>query len=228
MAAIKVHGESTWTDYDPSSAYPTAMSLIGKADWRNVRVSMDLDDYTPARLGFACVDFKFPSTIRYPSLPIRTDNGLIFPLRGRSYCSTPEIDLARRLGAEMTIRFGVIVPTDHDTPVFRPFIVHALEQRATFKKGTLDSNFWKEPPVRLPRRRRDAAQGRWPGWRSLLRGTLRAGGHPGGICRRRVPPDVLRSTPVRRSISRWCSIAKQRRDRDPQMRLQDVHSCLPR
>ena len=135
---------AVWTDYDLSSAYPTAMSLIGKADWRNVRVSMDPDEYTPDRLGFACVDFEFPASVRYPSLPIRTDNGLIFPLRGRSYCSTPEIDLARRLGAHVTIRFGVIVPSDDSTPVFRPFIVRALAERAKFKKGTLDSNFWKE------------------------------------------------------------------------------------
>lgn len=135
---------ATWTDYDLSSAYPTAMSLIGKVDWRNVRVSLDLDEYTPDRLGFACVDFAFPASVRYPSLPIRTDNGLVFPLRGRSYCSTPEIDLARRLGADISIRFGVIVPTDDNSPVFRPFIVRALEERAKFKKGTLDSNFWKE------------------------------------------------------------------------------------
>src|ERR1700741_712875 len=56
---------------------------------------------------------------------------------------------------------------------------------------------------------------------------LRAGGHPGGICR--VPPDRLAihpGAPLDLPLSR--PVREQRGDRNPQMRLQDVHSCLPR
>ena len=136
--------ESDWSDYDLSSAYPTAMSLIGYPDWRNVYTSYNVDDYQSETLGVACVDFEFPYEIRYPVLPIRTDNGIIFPRIGRSYCAAPEIALAKSLGAKLSIRFGVIVPTNNTDTVFQPFIQRALDERAKSPKGTLESNFWKE------------------------------------------------------------------------------------
>ncbi len=136
--------EANWLDYDLSSAYPTAMSLIGYPDWRNVYTSYNVDDYQPEVLGVACVDFEFDQHIRYPVLPVRTDNGIIFPRRGRSYCAAPEIALAKSLHATLKIRFGVIVPTRNDDPVFLTFIKRALDERSKSPKGTLDSNFWKE------------------------------------------------------------------------------------
>jgi hypothetical protein len=136
--------EADWSDYDLSSAYPTAMSLIGYPDWRKVYTSYNVDDYQPEILGVACVDFAFPHSVRYPVLPVRTDNGIIFPRTGRSYCASPEIALAKSLGATLSIRFGIIVPTNNDDPVFLPFIKRALDERAKSPKGTLESNFWKE------------------------------------------------------------------------------------
>jgi hypothetical protein len=136
--------EADWMDYDLSAAYPTAMSLIGYPDWRKVYTSYSVDDYQPEVLGVACVDFEFDPHIRYPVLPVRTDNGIIFPKRGRSYCASPEIALAKSLGAKLSIRFGVIVPTRNDDPVCLPFIKRALDERAKSPKGTLESNFWKE------------------------------------------------------------------------------------
>jgi len=136
--------EADWSDYDLSSAYPTAMSLIGYPDWRKVYTSYNVDDYQPEILGVACVDFEFPHSVRYPVLPVRTDNGIIFPRTGRSYCASPEIALAKSLGAKLSIRFGIIVPTNNNDPVFLPFIKRALDERAKSPKGTLESNFWKE------------------------------------------------------------------------------------
>src|SRR5207253_846097 len=37
--------EDDWTDWDLSSAYPTAMSLIGRPQWRDIRPSTDLKDF---------------------------------------------------------------------------------------------------------------------------------------------------------------------------------------
>ena len=65
-----------------------------------MRVSLDPDDYEPNTLGYAQVEFKFPSSVRYPSLPVRTENGLIFPLSGIAHVASPEIFLARSLGAD--------------------------------------------------------------------------------------------------------------------------------
>ena len=136
--------EDNWTDYDLSSAYPTAMALIGKPDWRNIRVSTDVTEFTPETLGLASVRFKFPEHVAYPTLPVRTANGLVFPREGTSDCASPEIALALSLGAEISIRHGVIVPTENATPIFGPFIQDCIKKRQSYEKNSLSALFWKE------------------------------------------------------------------------------------
>jgi hypothetical protein len=133
-----------WTDYDLAGAYPTAMALIGYPDWDNLKPSTKLDDFTAATLGVANVRFEFPKTVRFPTMPVRSENGLIFPRSGVSNCSAPEIALARSLGAKLTITHGVIVPTDPARPIFRDFIRDCTAKRNEHGKGTLDNLFWKE------------------------------------------------------------------------------------
>lgn len=136
--------EDDWTDYDLSGAYPTGMALIGYPDWRNIRPSLNLNDYTADTLGVAVVDFEFPKAVRFPTMPVRTDNGLVFPRKGRSHCAAPEIALARSLGAKIKILHGVIVPMDPERPVFRDFIRDCVNKRQSYPKGSLDNLFWKE------------------------------------------------------------------------------------
>lgn len=136
--------EDEWTDFDLSSAYPTAMSLIGLPKWREICDDPDIEKFTPTTLGFANVDFEFPSGTRYPTLPVRTSHGLIFPLKGRSYCSAPELHVARNLGATIKINKGVIVPTDPSVKIFGEFIKGCLERRLAAGSKTLQGLFWKE------------------------------------------------------------------------------------
>ena len=136
--------QSTWTDYDLSSAYPTAMALIGLPDWKNIILTTDVESFLPTTLGYACVDFKFPKGTRYPTLPVRTDNGLVFPLEGTSSCAAPEIYLAKKLGCELRIRHGVIVPSKSDALVFGDFIRAAIKKRGEYPKKSIDAMFWKE------------------------------------------------------------------------------------
>ena len=133
-----------WTDYDLAGAYPTAMALIGFPDWMNLRQTTRLDDFTPEALGVASVEFEFPQSVRFPTMPVRSENGLIFPRNGVSNCSAPEIFLARSLGAKLKIRHGVIVPTDNHRPVFKDFIRDCVGKRLSYAKGSLDALFWKE------------------------------------------------------------------------------------
>ncbi len=135
---------SEWNDFDLSSAYPTAMALMGRADWRRLRYSDCLDDFTPRALGLAKVSFKFPETVRYPCIPVRTINGLIFPLEGEGCCAAPEIYLARQLGAELVIRWGIVVPTNDEDLVFGEFIKNCVNERNKAGKKTLAGLFWKE------------------------------------------------------------------------------------
>ncbi len=136
--------EDQWSDFDLSSAYPTAMSLIGLPDWHGIHDCKDVDAYTATTLGFVEVKFEFPVDTRYPSLPVRTENGLIFPLQGESYCSAPELVVAKSLGAKLTILHGVIVPTDPSVKIFGTFIKDCLDKRNQAGKNTLQGLFWKE------------------------------------------------------------------------------------
>jgi hypothetical protein len=136
--------EDQWTDYDLSSAYPTAMSMIGKPKWKEIRETRNLDDFTHDNLGLALVEFEFPEDTRYPTMPVRTDNGLIFPLSGTTFCPSPEIAVARNLGAKLTIVRGIVVPTDRAVPIFGSFITECLEHRKAAGSKTLAGLFWKE------------------------------------------------------------------------------------
>mgnify|MGYP001057668992 CR=1 FL=1 len=136
--------EDDWTDYDLAGAYPTAMALIGRPDWRSIRVSLDIADYTASTLGIGRVEFKFPDSVRFPTLPVRTENGLIFPREGVSDCAAPEIALAHALGAELKIKHGVVIPTDNDTLIFGDFISDCIKKRLSYPKGSLKALFWKE------------------------------------------------------------------------------------
>lgn len=136
--------EDDWIDLDLASAYPTAMSMIGLPDWRKIRQTSKLTDFTPTTLGFACVDFEFPEGTRYPTLPVRTENGLIFPLTGRSSCAAPEIHVARKLGCKMNLIRGVIVPSDPDQLIFGDFIKDCINKRIQAGSKTMTGLFWKE------------------------------------------------------------------------------------
>jgi hypothetical protein len=135
--------EDNWTDYDFSSAYPTAMALISKPEWSKIKAITDLSEITASHLACACVDFEFPKSVRYPTLPVRTPHGIVFPLSGRSYCFSPEIELARQLGCKMTVKKGVCVPIESKEKVFFPFIRDSIAQR---QQATTDFQkaFWKE------------------------------------------------------------------------------------
>jgi len=134
-----------WNDFDLSNAYPTAMSLIGYPDWDNMNLRPELSDFTHTSLGVALVDFEFPASVRFPCLPIRTDRGIIFPRRGRSYCTAPEIALAVELGASVVVLEGAVVPwlTDAIRP-FGSFVKDAIKKRNGHPKGSLENRFWKE------------------------------------------------------------------------------------
>lgn len=136
--------EDNWTDFDLTGAYPTAMALIGMADWRSAYVSLDLDQFTHRTLGIANIEFEFPEHVKYPTMPVRTNNGLVFPRTGISDCAAPEIALARSLGAKLKIRHGVIIPTNLEKPVFADFISQCIMKRKRFAKGSLQNLFWKE------------------------------------------------------------------------------------
>lgn len=149
--------ESQWYDYDLAGAYTTGLLDVLQPDYDNLYTSQNPEEFCGHTMGFALVSFRFPDTVRYPCLPVRTDQyGLFFPLTGESWATAPEIALALSLGAEITIQHGIIIPwrqyksdnasspTKPASSVFLPFVQQVRENRNRHDKGSLEEKFWKE------------------------------------------------------------------------------------
>ena len=106
-------------DIDLKSAYPSAMAGIGVPDYDAAHLSTTPEDYTAAVLGVAEVEFVNPADLRFPVFGVRTDNGLVFPVRGVTVATAPEIATAIRLGVALHIRRGAIIPWSNST--IRPY-----------------------------------------------------------------------------------------------------------
>ncbi len=94
-------------DYDLVSAYPNAMCLLEDVNFLapvetfsgNLRdFNFDYTDYV-----FARVRFQFPSTTKFPCIPIRDSagRGLIYALSGECWASAPELKVALSLCADI-------------------------------------------------------------------------------------------------------------------------------
>jgi hypothetical protein len=134
-----------FTDYDLSGAYTTGLTVIRPFDYDKSFLSKKVKDFLGDVMGFALVYFEFPAKTRYPFLPV-TQAGrksLDFPLKGKSYCTAPELALAYRLGAKITIEHGVIYPWKSDQRIFKPFVQKIRELRKQYKKGSFPEQYAK-------------------------------------------------------------------------------------
>jgi len=91
-------------DLDFSGAYLAALGAIPRIDWEQFprqvfTVDDELFDGDAAQVLIAYVTFKFPSGCLYPNLAVWALGSLFFPLQGETYCTLPEIVLARKLEA---------------------------------------------------------------------------------------------------------------------------------
>ncbi|UWQ90498.1 hypothetical protein K3727_17255 [Rhodobacteraceae bacterium M382] len=150
--------EGVWYDYDLTSAYPSGMAIIGNPHWDTIRAISSTDElltrFAPDDLAYANVDFEFPDEVRYPVLPVRTENGLLFPRKGNSTTHISEILLAKQLGCKINLIEGrqidsdrIISRTEEYAPAKRPFSGFArncIVERSKHKKKSLDNLFWKE------------------------------------------------------------------------------------
>ena len=140
-----------WTDFDLSGCYPTIMSLIGKPDWGSGRILKDDEDMLsmkPVDLTFCCVKFEFPKDVRFPTLPVRTEEGIIFPRTGETTTHISEILLSHKLGCKLTLIEGWTWESerfnDVNNRIFREFLKKCTKNRNKYEKKTVENLFWKE------------------------------------------------------------------------------------
>jgi hypothetical protein len=133
-------------EYDLVGVYTTALACIRIPDYENVCATTDPKSFDPEVLGFARVHFSFPEETRVPSLPVRAgERGIIYPIGGTTYATSPEIAGARHQGALIDILDGVIIPWHEDgSPPFMVVIKDLIRRRPQHPPGSLPNEMFKQ------------------------------------------------------------------------------------
>jgi hypothetical protein len=78
--------------------------------------------------GYVQARFKFPNEFNYPCLPVHVEGfGLIYPLEGETYCTTAEVRLARKYGAEIEVLEAYVF-----TPSYKEATPHPVKKYVEF------------------------------------------------------------------------------------------------
>jgi hypothetical protein len=136
-----------FTDYDLEGAYSTALAAFVEPDYENLQETTKPEDFQLDQIGFALVRWKFPKTTRFPCLFERDPNGhgLIYVLEGEGYLTSPEIALALRMGADISIMSGVVVPSVANG--VRPFLWCRQPHRRLKSSLAYQTVCWWEIPL---------------------------------------------------------------------------------
>lgn len=149
-----------WLDLDLAGAYSSGLVDLPLIDFENPRSSLNVDDYLGHVAGYALIDFEHAADTRYPVFAIsRGGRGLIFPLQGQAYATAPEIQVARDLGCQISIKWGVVypwkrLPEDDAEAVpaqrlFGPFVKAARQLRAKLKQQAAGKDSLEEQAAKL-------------------------------------------------------------------------------
>ena len=115
-------GERKLFDHDLAAAYLNCLVWVMALDYDGIELVKDIERFRglTCGVGYAEVVFEFPAETRFPCLPVVMEKyGLWFPLKGVSLATSPEIELALDMGANISeVRFGVIIPWKSRDMVF--------------------------------------------------------------------------------------------------------------
>ncbi|OQQ01132.1 hypothetical protein BK411_24120, partial [Vibrio splendidus] len=134
----------TWHDYDVPSCYSAITLGLRELAYEQMYMTNDLNDLFGDKCAMAWVEFKFPEGTRFPSLAVRSDYGLVFPLTGVTHCTGHELEVAKSQGAEITVKQAFVIPWANDKRIFEPFMKWGRERRKSFEKGSFDEKLTKE------------------------------------------------------------------------------------
>jgi len=138
--------------YDVDSLYPSTAALQPLPNAETQWITFRTLGETKGLEGYACVSFKFPSTVEYPCIPVMgfRSGKLYFPLEGEHcWCTLSEIREARRLGAEVGDIFGTGFEP-HDAERNHPMKEYA-EKFMKLKRDSKEDkkNSWKYPLYKM-------------------------------------------------------------------------------
>jgi hypothetical protein len=132
------------TYYDFVSLYIISGILQPLSNENTVYKPITLQDVQDGAEGFCDVEFAFPPETMYPALPVQEDYyaKLMFPLRGRSYCTCSEVRQTLALNVKIKRFRGYgFIPTDNEVnSELRPFLAEMLRKKTQLdKEGKRDS-----------------------------------------------------------------------------------------
>jgi len=111
--------DTTWYDYDLTSAYSTGMALLGTPNFTKayyIDSNFDFKSFIESKAYLNCfsamkVSFNYPLDVKYPNIPSTVSKDItVYPLRGESIISIIELKVALSLNCDIRIIEGVIVP----------------------------------------------------------------------------------------------------------------------
>ena len=127
-----------FSDHDVAGCYVNSLAGVMVLDYDRLEVVRDPQAFVGHVAGFAQVEFRFPLDTEYPDLPVMVGNyGLWFPLSGVAIATAPEIELALMMGAEIQVKFGVVIPWMERDEVFRRS-QSIMRRKTTGKAKALD------------------------------------------------------------------------------------------
>lgn len=137
--------DGDYGDWDIPGAYTTGLVDLRIPDYDRFEVVTDPERYRGHVLGFAYVQFEHLPDTRFPTLPVEAGTrGLLSPMRGFSYCTAPEIEVALNAGCKVNILYGVIIPwRDGDARVFEGFTEEIRRLRLKYSDDTLEGQYAK-------------------------------------------------------------------------------------
>lgn len=136
-------------DVDLAGAYASAMASVPAVDFAKLPTSTtDLDRlmrlYSDGCMVVALVEFSFHEQILDPCLPVATSRGLQYPLSGMSYCTGPELCLAVKMGARVTVHKGEAWSVLKGQFMYVDYLSGMMKERGKHAKKSLKNTMFKE------------------------------------------------------------------------------------
>ncbi|MEL0614841.1 DNA polymerase [Marinomonas arenicola] len=136
--------EQDFNDFDIPSCYTAAMIGLREIDYDSSYQIKDAEGLIGDQCSLALVEFSFPEGTLYPSLPVRIDSGLVYPLSGESFCTGHELEVAIAQNAKIKVKEGMVFPWKNDDRIFESYVSKVRDKRNSFDKGSFDELLWKE------------------------------------------------------------------------------------
>ena len=154
-----IDNETIWIDYDLTSAYTTAMAMLGDPCYSKGRIikeeellKMSKNDILYSYTAIKC-SFKFPDSVKYPSIPCYLDKTTTFyPLKGSAILTGPEYLLAIEQDCVINIEEIYHIPFTRkilgkEEVIVKPFegcIRELQSKRRIYPKGSINNLIYKD------------------------------------------------------------------------------------